>query len=131
MKMSDTKNDRNCQWFLRKGKEFLMSIIKEDSTPMEQMKKRVHRILLEDYKARDDDQYLYYLVCKEYCEEQGYNVDTIQFRTVMLEKKCNIPNMSTVRRCRAKLQEEDKSLWGDRRQERMEAQEAYLDFVRE
>lgn len=99
-------------------------------TPLERMKNRVRRILKENFEARDDDKLLYYLVCKEYCEEQGYDVDHIEFRVVMFEKKCKIPNMESVRRVRCKLQEEDKSLWGNRRQERMEAQAAYLDFVR-
>lgn len=100
-------------------------------TPLEKMKMRVKRIMTENFESRDDDKLLYYLVCKEYCEEQGYNVDNIPFRTVMFEKKCRIPNMESVRRCRQKLQEEDKTLWGVRRRERMEAQEAFVAFARQ
>jgi hypothetical protein len=102
----------------------------EKFTSLEKMKNRVRRILTENFEARDDDKLLYYLVCKEYCEEQGYNVDDIPYRVVMFEKKCRIPNYETVGRCRRKLQEEDKSLWGNRRQERMEAQEAFVEFAR-
>ena len=106
----------------------------EEAAPtaaLEKMKNRIRRILTENFEARDNDNLLYYIVCKEFCEERGYNVDNLPYRTVMFEKKCRIPNFESVGRCRRKLQEEDKSLWGNRRQERMDAQAAYVEFTRQ
>ena len=100
-------------------------------TRLQHIKKRVETILQNDFEARDDDRYLYYLVCKQICEEQGFDVDALSFRSVMMNKEIVLPNTESVRRCRQKLQEENENLWGVRREERMQLQGEYIDFVRE
>ena len=85
---------------------------------LQYIKKRVETILQNDFEARDDDRYLYYLVCK-------------QIRSVMMNKEILLPNTESVRRCRQKLQEENENLWGNRREERMQLQGEYIDFARE
>ena len=94
------------------------------------LKNRIEKILRNNFETRDSDKALYYEVCKEICAENGYNIDQIAFKAVMLDKVVVLPTPETVSRLRRLLQEHDPSLWGNRREERMRAQEDYIDFVR-
>ncbi len=95
------------------------------------LKNRVEKILKNNFESRDNDKVLYYEVCKEICQENGYNIDEIGFKAVMFDKVVEFPVSESVTRCRRKLQENNPKLWGNRREERMRAQEAFLDFARE
>ncbi len=98
-------------------------------TRLNNLKNKVKLILKDVYEARDDDKLLYYYICKSIGLEYGINVDKYSFKDVMLNKDLDLPNMESVRRVRQKLQEESKEYWGDKRYERMKAQEEYIEFA--
>ena len=95
------------------------------------LKEKIENILENNYEARDNDKILYYEVCKDFCLLQGIDVDSLTLRQAMFDKKLILPNMESVRRCRQKIQEENPKLWGDRREERMQAMAIYEEFSRE
>ena len=69
--------------------------------------KLVKKILEKDNHARNNDDYLYYLVCKEILQKNGIDIKTIPFETALLWRKVyKLPPFETVRRARQKIQAE-------------------------
>lgn len=86
------------------------------------------RTTLETYKGtRDDDKLLFVVVYERY---YGVNIYA-PFRSVMLDPK--LPSFESIRRTRQKLQQNNESLRGSDRKEkiRLEAQKDFLDYARE
>lgn len=84
-------------------------------------------------KARNSDDYLYYLVCKGIMQADGYTIDKMSFPRVLLKRKeYGLPGYETVRRSRQKCQQEDPELRAaaDVEAERAIREEAYREFAR-
>ena len=85
-------------------------------------------------KARNNDNYLYYLVCKAIMKARGVNIDALSFRDGLLHREqYHLPNSETVRRARQKIQQEDPSLaaTAEVEAERAIREEAFREFARE
>lgn len=75
--------------------------------------KAVKRALETDRKARNCDDYLYFLVCKEKLSEIGVDIKTLSFETALLWRKVyKLPPFETVRRARQKIQSKYPELSG-------------------
>ena len=96
----------------------------ETTKRLNRVKKRVERILTDFYESRDDDRLLYYLVCKEVCEERGVDINQEPFSIILSDV---LPSYESVRRSRAKIQSENKNLWGDKKLKRDELQEDWIE----
>lgn len=96
----------------------------ETTKRLNRVKKRVERILTDFYEARDDDRLLYYLVCKEVCAERGVDINQEPFSIILGDV---LPSYESVRRSRAKIQSENKNLWGEKKLKRDELQEDWID----
>ncbi|MCI8632484.1 MAG: hypothetical protein HFE64_03245 [Lachnospiraceae bacterium] len=74
-------------------------------------KNLVAGILKQDKTARDSDDYLYYLVCKEKMKAAGDNIDGISFRDGLIYRSFyGLPAFETVRRARQKIQAQNPDL---------------------
>ena len=66
----------------------------------------VKEVLANNPKARNNDNYLYYVICKAKMAGNGIDVDTVSFKDGLLHRsEYNIPNFETVRRTRQKIQQ--------------------------
>jgi len=85
-------------------------------------KELVRRILVEKPRTRDCDIRLRWCVVREL----GHDPDKLTFTDALrMEKNKLLPNAESIRRTRAKLQEEDTSLRGELYAERHEKQESW------
>lgn len=68
--------------------------------------------ILEEYRAaRDNDDYLYYIICKRKLAAQGLDIDKISVADMLLNRKSyDIPKFESVRRTRQKVQEQEPTL---------------------
>ena len=67
--------------------------------------KLVKKALINHSKARNNDNYLYYVICHDLLEDIGLNIDSISLSQALLyRKEYNLPNFETVRRARQKIQ---------------------------
>lgn len=84
-------------------------------------------------KARNSDNYLYYMVCKAIMQAGGVNIDNISFKDGLLHRdRYNLPNYETVRRTRQKIQQENPMLAAtdEVAAERAIREEAFREFAR-
>ena len=66
----------------------------------------VKQVLMMNQKARNSDNYLYYVICKAKLAERGIDIDRISFRDGLLQRnEFGLPNFETVRRTRQKVQQ--------------------------
>ena len=96
-------------------------------------KNLVRTALETSLKARNSDNYLYYLVCKAIMQPRGVNIDTLSFKEGLLHREqYNLPNYETVRRTRQKIQQEDPALaaTAEVEAERAIREEAFREFAR-
>lgn len=105
--------------FMRIGDEVQMK-------NLNQLKDIVERILIDDEKARKDDNYLILKVIEKlHPDEVGKS-----FNEVMLNAKHNKINFESIRRCRQKVQQLYPELKDfDTATKRQKAIESYLDFA--
>ena len=80
--------------------------------------------------TQDDDKALYYHVCDLIGTRNNINIAILSFNDVMFSTKFKFPSMESVRRCRQKIQAEDITLQGTRRNERMALQDDFVEFSR-
>ena len=74
-------------------------------------KKLVADALERHPQTRNSDNYLYYIICKEQLEKQGFDIEEITFAKALLHRKTyNLPPFETVRRTRQKAQEKNPAL---------------------
>ena len=74
----------------------------------------VREVLKAHEKARNCDDYLYYLVCLLVGKQNGFDVDNMQLSHFLLyRKEYNLPAFETVRRTRQKLQQHYPELAGN------------------
>lgn len=67
----------------------------------------VHEVLRTDEKARNSDNYLYYIVCGIVGKQKGIDINSMSMPTFFLKlKEYGFPGFETVRRSRQKLQAE-------------------------
>lgn len=88
----------------------------------------VKRLLIENPETRDDDFKLLYYVYNEYLD----NLDTRTFKEVMFcHKLYGLPSFETVRRTRAKIQNESEDLKASAivKQYRAEQEQMYRDYA--
>lgn len=93
----------------------------------------VKQALIQNERARNSDNYLYYLICKAKLRGAGIDIDTMSFRDVLLKKnELDLPAYETVRRARQKAQSEHPELAGTAETEAMRAirEESFREFVR-
>lgn len=96
-------------------------------------KNLVRNALETSLKARNSDNYLYYLVCKAIMQTRGVNIDALSFRDGLLHREqYHLPNYETVRRARQKIQQEnpDLSATAEVEAERAIREEAFREFAR-
>ena len=66
----------------------------------------VKQVLMMNQKARNSDNYLYYVICKAKLAERGIDIDRISFKDGLLQRnEFGLPNFETVRRTRQKVQQ--------------------------
>ncbi len=95
--------------------------------------KRVKNVLEMHPQARNSDNYLYYIICKEQLEKQGLDIEGITFANALLNRKAFcLPPFETVRRTRQKLQEKipDLAALPEVEAARLELEEEYREFAR-
>jgi hypothetical protein len=95
--------------------------------------KLVKEALLRHPKARNSDNYLYYLICKAKLAGQGIDIDEISFSEGLLHKNdLLLPAFETVRRARQKVQEKHPELAGNAEVEAMRVikEGQFRDFAR-
>ncbi len=74
-------------------------------------KKRVLAALEADEKARDSDDYLYYVICKSILNERDMDIRRITLENFLLCRKgYDLPAFETVRRSRQSIQEDNPHL---------------------
>lgn len=62
--------------------------------------------LYKEKKARDSDDYLYYLICKEKLENKGTDINSISLAEGLLNRnELGLPSYKSVERSRRKMQE--------------------------
>lgn len=96
-------------------------------------KKLVEEALKASVKARNSDEYLYYIICKGIMKANGYAIEKTSFTRVWLMRKdYGLPIYETVRRTRQKIQQENPELAGteDVEAERALREEAIREFAR-
>lgn len=94
----------------------------------------VQRILTNNPKSRNSDNYLFYMVCKILLGKQGVNIETIGFGKLFLSlKEYNLPQFETVGRIRRKLQHDMPELacCVEVGMERAANEDAFKEFARE
>lgn len=73
----------------------------------------VKEVLRSHEKARNCDDYLYYLVCSLVGKQNGFDVDNMQLSHFLLyRREYNLPAFETVRRTRQKIQQHHPELCG-------------------
>lgn len=56
-------------------------------------------------QARNSDNYLYYIICKDKLEKQGLNIERLSFANALLQREAyDLPPFESVRRARQKAQ---------------------------
>lgn len=96
-------------------------------------KKLVEKALESSVKARNSDNYLYYLICKSILKSKGVDIAAVSLRDGLLNRKqYGLPNFETVRRARQKLQQDNPELVGTEEieAERALREEAFREFAR-
>ena len=96
-------------------------------------KKLVRTALESSQKARNSDNYLYYIVCKAILQAGGVNIDTLSFKDGLLQREIyHLPNYETVRRTRQKIQMENPDLAATEEVAAVRAirEEAFREFAR-
>lgn len=74
----------------------------------------VKEVLKSHEKARNCDDYLYYLVCSLVGKQNGFDVDNMQLSHFLLHRReYNLPAFETVRRTRQKIQQHHPELCGN------------------
>ena len=59
-----------------------------------------------DHKTRNDDNYLYFVICRDRLREKGVDISDISFMDgLLMRQELDIPPFESVRRTRQKLQE--------------------------
>jgi hypothetical protein len=75
--------------------------------------KLVKKALINHPQARNSDNYLYYVICKQRLDAIGINIDRISLSQALLyRKEYNLPPFESVRRTRQKVQEHHPELCG-------------------
>jgi hypothetical protein len=103
---------------------------------MEEIKntaKLVKRALTNPPKARNSDNYLYYVICYELLADIGLSIDHISLSSALLNRKeLRLPNFETVRRTRQKIQAECPELAGSDEVEeaRSNKEETFREYAR-
>lgn len=65
----------------------------------------VEEVLTADIEARGNNDYLYYLVCKEVARDRGVELDNLKFTTVLTNRKLYcFPPYESVTRVRRRVQ---------------------------
>lgn len=93
----------------------------------------VKQVLILNPKARNSDNYLYYVVCKVKLSGQGIDIDSLSFKDGLLQRnEYGLPNFETVRRTRQKLQHENPDLASDShvKEQREILEESFREFAR-
>lgn len=93
----------------------------------------VKAILQGHEKARNSDDYLYYLVCHIFGRENGYDVEHMSLGYFLVNRsKMDMPAFETVRRARQKLQQKYPEICGDDKVtgQRMLNEELYREYAR-
>ncbi len=93
----------------------------------------VMTVLQEQPRTRNNDNLLYYTVCKIIGLKNGVNIDSMSMPTFFLRmKEYNIPGFETVRRSRQKIQAEHPELAAESNVEsgRMMNEEAFRKYAR-
>ena len=96
-------------------------------------KELVKAALKRSVKARNSDNYLYYLVCKATMSENSQDIDRLSFRDGLLKRKqFKLPHFETVRRTRQKIQHDNPALaaTAEVEAERAIREEAFREFAR-
>lgn len=56
-------------------------------------------------QARNSDNYLYYIICKDRLEKQGLNIERLSLANALLQREAyDLPPFESVRRARQKVQ---------------------------
>lgn len=100
---------------------------------IEQIGEIVKRVLTEDGKSRNSDDYLYMKVCKIIAEERGFVLERIPVTDFFgMRKAYGFPPFESVRRSRQKCQAEDELLRADRcvKDAREENEQVYKEYAR-
>ena len=95
--------------------------------------KLVKEALLNSIRARNSDNYLYYLICKGKLQGQGLDIDSVSLKDGLLNRQeYGLPNFETVRRTRQKIQEHCPELSGTIEVEAIRAinEEAFREYAR-
>ena len=93
----------------------------------------VRAVLQGHEKARNSDDYLYYLVCHIYGREYGYDVEHMSLGYFLVNRtKMEMPAFETVRRARQKLQQTypELSAWDKVEGRRMMNEETFREYAR-
>lgn len=84
-------------------------------------------------RARKDDSWLYYLVCKKKLAERQIEIDSLSFKDGLLNRfELGLPAFETVRRSRQKMQERFPELAADSETQaiRSDREKAFREFAR-
>lgn len=94
-------------------------------------KRLVHFCLIVSEAARDDDKFLYFLVCSQIGEDKhGSDFDYTKVTFVDVMKDKLFPAPETISRIRRKLQNQFPELAGKRKRERMERQAEFVQYAK-
>lgn len=95
------------------------------------IKDRVEGILFTCREANKSDDLLYWLVCEEIADENGYSISGIKAAEFFIKgRSWGFPGYETVRRSRQKVQEQYPSLKGNALG-RVESEKSFRAFARE
>ena len=95
-------------------------------------KQLVYEALKISKKARDSDNYLYYVICKAKLAAQGIDINNISFATALLNRnEYGLPVFETCRRARQRLQACNPELAGSERVEAVRSlrEEVFREFA--
>lgn len=101
---------------------------------MENIKDTVEQVLIGNDKARDDDNYLYMLICESHAMKNGISLKNVSVLNFFLRmNEYGFPTLESVGRARRKVQEEYPELCGSRtaQKRRKTNEEVYKESMRQ
>ncbi len=96
--------------------------------------KLVKKALINHPEARNNDNYLYYVICHDLLENIGLNIDKLSLSSALLHRKeYGLPPFETVRRTRQIIQNKCPELAGTDEAEavRKDKEKTYREYARE
>lgn len=106
----------------------------KDMMDLNTLSEMVLELLADDFKARQSDDYLYYMICKTILQKNGHDIEQFTFSQLILStNEYGLPKYETVSRARRKMQQTYPELKCSKKveQAKNEKEEAFIEYALE